>query len=57
MARIHYGVKNIEKIRGPKMAKIQYGVQPDIFKYANVCPSSLMETRISVTVGFCLVLL
>ena len=28
--------KNIKKARGPKMAKIQYGVKPDIFKYALV---------------------
>ena len=31
MAKIHYGVKTSRK-----MAKIQYGVKPDIFKYAAV---------------------
>ena len=34
MAKIHYGVKTSRKHGGPKMAKIQYGVKPDIFKKA-----------------------
>ena len=36
MANIHYGVKTSRKQGGPKMTKIQYGVKPDIFKYAAV---------------------
>ena len=34
MAKIHYGVKTSRKQESTKMAKIQYGVKPDIFKYA-----------------------
>ena len=34
MAKIHYGVKTSRKQGVPKMAKSQYGVKPDIFKYA-----------------------
>ena len=30
MAKIHYGVKTSRKQGGPKMAKIQYGVKPDL---------------------------
>ena len=35
MAKIQYGVKTSRKQGGPKMAKIQFGVKPDIFKYAD----------------------
>ena len=34
MAKIHYGLKTSRKQGGQKMAKMQYGVKPDIFKYA-----------------------
>ena len=36
MAKIHYGAKTSRKQGGPKMAKIQYGVKPDIFKCARL---------------------
>ena len=34
MAKIHHGVKTSRKQGGPKMAEIQYGVKPEIHKYA-----------------------
>ena len=37
MAKIHYGVNTSRKEDRPKMVKIQYGVKPDIFKYAKAC--------------------
>ena len=49
MALIHYGVKNIEKRGSPKMAKIQYGVKPDIFKCAvKMLPLFFLQFRVNV---------
>ena len=40
--------KNIVKTRGPKMAKMQHGVKPDIFKYATALGQEQSEAGASL---------
>ena len=49
MGKIQYGLKTSRKKGSPKMSKIQDGVKPDIFKYADCAFWSLYFSPSSTT--------
>ena len=48
MAKIHHGVKTSRKQGGPKMAKMQHGVKPDIFERATALGQEQSEAGASL---------